>query len=229
MELGARIREARLQHKLSVAALATASGLTKGFISQVESGKSQPSIASLGRIANALNIPVSALLLSAVASPVSGDTEGEPQLLVAANLYHEASVLTALSGEQSGSHYLATIPPGSLLLQKDAGARQIPHAALLIVLAGKVRIRQDQDTLAAAHGEVAHWDNSKPYAVTNAGQSDARVLIFLPSGSALPQMVSQRTATVRQLRRNDAPRPVGDGPMRLAAMRAERLTERGRR
>ena len=47
MTLGERIHEARLAQRLTVAGLAGASGLTKGFISQVESGRSNPSIASL--------------------------------------------------------------------------------------------------------------------------------------------------------------------------------------
>ena len=40
MQLGERVRSTRQERHLTVAALAEASNLTKGFISQVEAGKS---------------------------------------------------------------------------------------------------------------------------------------------------------------------------------------------
>ncbi|HYO49075.1 MAG TPA: helix-turn-helix transcriptional regulator, partial [Chloroflexia bacterium] len=61
MELRERLRAARLERKMTVAELAEASMLSKGFISQVESGRSNPSLASLQRIASALGVPLASL------------------------------------------------------------------------------------------------------------------------------------------------------------------------
>src|SRR5215210_4078171 len=62
MSIGQRLRETRIRRKMTVGALADASKLSKGFISQVENGLSSPSLSSLLRIADSLDMPLSQLL-----------------------------------------------------------------------------------------------------------------------------------------------------------------------
>ena len=54
--VGEVIRELREQHHLSVRTLASKSGFSPSFISQVENGQASPSIASLERLAAALGV-----------------------------------------------------------------------------------------------------------------------------------------------------------------------------
>jgi len=56
--LGERIREKRLEVKLSLKEVAEKTGLTRGFLSQVERDLTEPSISSLRKIAQALNVPI---------------------------------------------------------------------------------------------------------------------------------------------------------------------------
>ena len=63
MELGDRVRERRQQLGLSLRDLAERSELTASFLSQVERGVTSPSIDSLRRVANALDVPVFHFLL----------------------------------------------------------------------------------------------------------------------------------------------------------------------
>lgn len=58
-ELGKKIKDIRLSKGVSLRDLAKHTGLTRSFLSQVERGKTNPSIASLERIAHALNIHLS--------------------------------------------------------------------------------------------------------------------------------------------------------------------------
>ena len=60
--LGRAIREARSERKLSMRALATAAEISQPFLSQIESGQTMPSLITLYRIANALEMSPSALL-----------------------------------------------------------------------------------------------------------------------------------------------------------------------
>ena len=62
MGLGARIREARGTAGISLVALARATGLSKGFLSQIEHDISMPSVRSLQRIAAALKVQLHRLL-----------------------------------------------------------------------------------------------------------------------------------------------------------------------
>jgi transcriptional regulator with XRE-family HTH domain len=56
--MGARIRKRRLQLDMTLRDLATASGLTKSFVSQIERDRNSPSIATLRTIAAALDVPM---------------------------------------------------------------------------------------------------------------------------------------------------------------------------
>lgn len=58
-DLGKKIKDIRLSKSVSLRDLAKHTGLTRSFLSQVERGKSSPSIASLERIACALHIRLS--------------------------------------------------------------------------------------------------------------------------------------------------------------------------
>ena len=58
LELGARIRSRRKEVKYSLRDLAAKVDLTASFLSQVERGLTSPSIDSLGKIAQALDVPI---------------------------------------------------------------------------------------------------------------------------------------------------------------------------
>ena len=61
LRIGPRLREARLRRKFSLDQLAKNTGLTKGFISQLERDMTSASVASLVRLCEALQISVGSL------------------------------------------------------------------------------------------------------------------------------------------------------------------------
>jgi transcriptional regulator with XRE-family HTH domain len=69
--LGRRLRAARQARGISLASLAGQTGLTKGFLSQLERGLSQASVASLTRICAALKVAPGAMLDPLPEGPVS--------------------------------------------------------------------------------------------------------------------------------------------------------------
>lgn len=60
LHIAERIREYRQQLGLSVSQLAESSGLSKGMLSKLENGHVSPSLATLVRLADALEVPVTA-------------------------------------------------------------------------------------------------------------------------------------------------------------------------
>lgn len=62
--VGARIRRARLESGLSLRALAREIGVSASLVSQIETGKSQPSVSTLYAITTALGISVESLFES---------------------------------------------------------------------------------------------------------------------------------------------------------------------
>ena len=62
LKVGLKIRDARKQRRLTLQRVAEATGLSIGFLSQVERDITTPSLSSLVTIAKALDLPVSSFL-----------------------------------------------------------------------------------------------------------------------------------------------------------------------
>ncbi|MGH3055564.1 MAG: helix-turn-helix domain-containing protein, partial [Gaiellaceae bacterium] len=58
MQLGKKVRDLRLRSGMTVQQLAVATGLSKGFISQVENDRTSPSLATLRDLARALETSI---------------------------------------------------------------------------------------------------------------------------------------------------------------------------
>lgn len=70
--VGARIRQARLERGVSLRALAREVGVSASLVSQIETGKSQPSVSTLYAITTALGISVESLFDARASSPMTG-------------------------------------------------------------------------------------------------------------------------------------------------------------
>ncbi|GAA2385404.1 cupin domain-containing protein [Streptomyces coeruleofuscus] len=75
--VGARIRQARLERGTSLRALAREVGVSASLVSQIETGKSQPSVSTLYAITTVLGISVESLFDARASSPMAGaDSHG---------------------------------------------------------------------------------------------------------------------------------------------------------
>ena len=63
MDIGTAIRAIRRRKNITIARICEQTGLSQGFMSQVETNKTSPSIATLENIAAALDVPLAYLLL----------------------------------------------------------------------------------------------------------------------------------------------------------------------
>lgn len=60
LKIGRKIRQIRLQNGLTLEKMAEQTGLTKSYLSMVELGKKSPPIATLSKIAHALDVDIAA-------------------------------------------------------------------------------------------------------------------------------------------------------------------------
>ena len=90
VHLGARIRAARLSRGLTLEAVATAAGITQGFISKLERDQVSPSVASLVAICAAVGLrvgelfepPPSQIVRAAEGSPINFGGNGASEYLL---------------------------------------------------------------------------------------------------------------------------------------------------
>ncbi len=102
--LGRELRAARTAKKLSMRALAAAADISQPFLSQIESGHTMPSIATLFRLAKVLGISPSALLPSTPEpDPVRVSRRGEGDLVPVAEADDRATSRIITSETDGGA------------------------------------------------------------------------------------------------------------------------------
>ncbi len=173
--LGAAIRERRQAAGLSLAALAAATGLTKGYLSKVERGAGQPSIGTVFRIAEALGLTAGALLAGSL--PSSGGTEVVRAATAAVPRGEELFLRPLFAGAGSRLIAMELWPP----IEGRPASASSTHAGeeMLHVLAGTVELAFEDETLVLHAGDSARFDARRPHRTRSLGPSRARALLVL--------------------------------------------------
>jgi len=146
--IGTQLRAARLAARKSVAEVAAESGLTKGFVSKIERDLANPSVASLMRVCQALNIPVGALFQAAKGELVRRGSY--PPINFGGTGVQE--FLLTPAGEKRLQAILSEIEPGG-------GSGDEPYSLpadveLVFVLAGKLLLTVAGDELVLDEGDA---------------------------------------------------------------------------
>jgi transcriptional regulator with XRE-family HTH domain len=179
--LGRKIRDLRLRRGLTVQQLAAASGLSKGFISQVENGRTSPSLATLKDLATALQTSVAYLVVEEEQIPHVVRSHERPRVHVGGNT-SKVEVLSA-QPKRNLELILAELPPGM-----SAGDKRHYHDGeeCMVCLEGSVSVRCGEHRLVLNAGDSCHIDGRTPHAVENCGAGVARVLIAITPAAFEP-------------------------------------------
>ncbi|MFZ5921039.1 MAG: helix-turn-helix domain-containing protein [Chloroflexota bacterium] len=117
VDVGKRLRQLREEHGISMRRLATLSGLSANALSMIERGKTSPSVSTLYKLADALEIPITAFF--------SGVPEKEQVVFIKsdsrAHVPFTRGVWEGLGGEQ----FVGRVEPFVLTL--ESGASSGPH------------------------------------------------------------------------------------------------------
>lgn len=181
MLLGRKIRDLRLRRGLTVQQLAAASGLSKGFISQVENGRTSPSLATLRDLAMALKTSVAYLVVEEEQVPHVVRTQERPRVHVGGNT-SKVEVLSA-QPKRNLELLMAELPPGM-----SAGDKRHYHHGeeCMLCLEGRVSVACGDHRLVLEAGDSCHIDGRMPHAIENCGPGIARVLIAMTPAAFEP-------------------------------------------
>ncbi|MEM6987507.1 MAG: XRE family transcriptional regulator [Pseudomonadota bacterium] len=194
--LGDRLRARRREIKLTLQTVADRAGLSVGFISQIERGITQPSLASLASVAQVLDLPLSHLLsqpggqqrfTTAGAREVYGISDG-------------ASRFERLSSEFVGN----TVH--SLIIHEPPGHRIEPirHAGeeMIYVLKGEITVEVDGDQRVLREGDSVHHPSDCVHSSWNHGDEEAK-LLWVGTFDVFGGEVAARTGANNQERAHD--------------------------
>jgi transcriptional regulator with XRE-family HTH domain len=181
MQLGKKIRDLRLRRGLTVQQLAEATGLSKGFISQVENSRTSPSLATLSDLARALETSVAYLVVEEEQVPHVVRALERPRLQIGGN----ASVVEVLSAQPKRNLELivAELPPGVTTGDK----RHYHHGEeIVLCVEGRVSLTCGEHVIMLESGDSCHYDGRVPHAFENSGASTAKVLIAMTPAAFEP-------------------------------------------
>ena len=173
--VGARIRRRRTDRGLTLAAVAAATGLNVGYLSQVENDKASPSLETLAALATALDVPIAWFLLDQSVGPRVVRAADRPRR----RLIKGGGAMTQVDG---GIARDIAIFEGEMPVGFRTGVHAHPGDEHHLVLAGRVRITQGETTVEAGPGDYVLLDGTLPHDAEAIGDEPARLVIVYPRG-----------------------------------------------
>jgi transcriptional regulator with XRE-family HTH domain len=180
MQLGKKIRDLRFRRGLTVQQLADASGLSKGFISQVENDRTSPSLATLRDLARALDTSVAYLVVEDDPAPYIVREGSRPK--VSNGEPTQVEVLSA-QPRRNLEILMATLPPGGVT-RTDRGYHHGEEC--VVCLEGRVSVANGEHRVTLDVGDSCHYDGRMPHTVENVGSHAARVVIAVTPATFEP-------------------------------------------
>jgi transcriptional regulator with XRE-family HTH domain len=173
--VGARIRRRRRERNLTLAAVAEATGLNVGYLSQVETDKASPSLETLAALAASLDVPIAWFLLDEAAAPRVVRARDRPRR----RLPRSAGTLSQVDG---GAARDIAIFEGTMPAGYRTGFHAHPGDEHHVILAGRVRITQGDNVVEAGPGDYVLLDGTLPHDAEAIGGTPARLIIIYPRG-----------------------------------------------
>jgi transcriptional regulator with XRE-family HTH domain len=172
VDVGERLREIRRQRRATLKTVAQRSGLSESFLSQVERGRSNASIASLRRIADALGVSVADLF----------EPAGPPRPRVLRRDDRPALTFGVLGRKllltpkplQNLEVFVGELDPGG-----STGTEPYTHGdseELCVVLSGTVELELAGETHELDEGDSIDYRSSTPHRISNVGDDVAEVM-----------------------------------------------------
>ncbi len=177
VDVGSKLREMREARGLSIRALARKSGLSANALSMIERGRSSPSVSTLYKVADALEVPITDMF--------RGQSDlGEIVYCKAAartRVPFTRGVWEGLGGER----FVGRVEPFALTL--DSGASSGPHAMIhsghefVLCLRGQLEYRLENETYLLEPGDSLLFSSQLKHRWRNPGPlvTDA---VFVLSG-----------------------------------------------
>lgn len=171
--IGPVIRRARQQRHMTIAQLAEASGLSKGFISLVERDHASLSIPSLLRLCKVLDIRFGSLFEPAAMYTKVVRADQRPRITGSTVVDH----LLTPSGERAlevlETHVAPGGSPGPELYSFSA------ETEFIYVITGRIEVIFGEETVELAQGDALTFAASQPHTLANPSSETTRLLVVL--------------------------------------------------
>jgi transcriptional regulator with XRE-family HTH domain len=163
-DLGAKIREKRKEQNMSIKELATRTGLTSGFISQVERNQTEPSITSLRKVAQALDVAVFYFFIDEVNNnSVVRKSQRQKITFPDSHLVYE---LLSPDLNRQMEMFFATLEPGAVTCDEPLSHN---GEEVTLVLKGQMEIEIGIEKYLLGEGDSIYYFATSPHRIVNNG------------------------------------------------------------
>lgn len=198
-ELGVRIRQARLARGWSLRSTAARAEISPSLLSQVETGKVQPSVSTLYAIVNCLDLSVDDVLGYRPSAPRrNGPLDPVQRGGDAPELVMENGVtwrrLAVMDGADRIDALRVTYLPGASSSIDDAHMRHagVEHGYLI---SGELTLKIDFETFVIRAGDSLCFDSQRPHLYLNQGEAVAEGVWFVTGRTS--DTAAENDGTVR--------------------------------
>jgi transcriptional regulator with XRE-family HTH domain len=170
--VGARLRELRQNHDMSLRQLATRAGVSPALLSQIENNATDPSLATLRKLAQVFESSIASLFTDPDAPAVHVSRPGNRTRLAAPTGQVTYGRLTPGRGDLEVLH--ATLAPG------DASSVEPwshPSTECAVVTAGTVTAQIDGKDYPLGLGEAITFDSRLPHRYVNTSDEPAQLIV----------------------------------------------------
>ncbi len=185
--LGQKLRKLRKEQNLTQLELAQQVGITNGQISTIERGVSSPSLATLHRIAQALNVPMTEFFEDERQREVELVRKGKGRKVAGNRENASIEVLCARSSAGAFNVMFLELESGELRLNPRPS---VPDEYFLYVLRGKCEIQMEGDSYVVDPGDSIFVKAQKDQIIRNVGADELRILLVTKSEMVAPEVRS---------------------------------------
>ena len=190
--LGQKLRKLRKEQNLTQLELAQQVGITNGQVSTIERGVSSPSLATLHRIARALNVPMQEFFEDERNKEIEVTRKGKGRKVASTREDVTVEVLCARSDRGAFNVLFLDLDAGELRL---APRPSVPEEYYLYVLRGKCEIEIQGDSYVLDPGDSIFVKAQREQIIRNVGGDNVRALVVTRSEMVAPEIRSLLAAS----------------------------------
>lgn len=172
--LSRNVRAMRLAEGLTLDALAARAGISKGMLVQVEQGRTNPSLATLCRLANALGVSLPQLLDIGPPAAVQVVRRTDNVVLWQGERGGEGRLLAASEEPWPLELWEFRLAPGDAY---KADPQSPGTVEMVYVLAGHLTVRVEDESVQAPAGDTVMFRPDRDHEYRNAGTECVHILI----------------------------------------------------
>ncbi len=175
INVGERLRELREERDLSIRAVARLSGLSANALSVIERGKSSPSVSTLYKIADALEIPVTAFF--------QAQRDQHEIVFIRSSQRNRIPFHRGLWEDLGGEQFSGRVEPFMLTLEVGANSGRFPihHSGheLVFCLRGQLEYKVEEETYLLEAGDCLLFSAALKHEWRNPGDTVTNAIFVI--------------------------------------------------